>query len=460
MLSRYLCVCVSLLMLSATVGHAAQRNVVLMVVDDQGLDAGCYGNDVIQTPHLDALAAEGTRFDYAFCTTASCSASRSVLLSGLHNHANGQFGHMHGYNNFHTQDFVQSLPRLLTEAGYRTCSIGKYHVQPEKVYHFENYANEGIMGARSSVRMAENARAFIEQDDDRPFFLYFCTSDPHRSRVGFANDRTYPNVEEVEYDPDSIPVPHFLPDRPEVRRELAEYYQATTRADQGLGSLVKVLHETGHWDDTLVIYLSDNGIPFPGAKTNLYDPGMRLPLVIRSPDARRRGIASQAMVSFVDITPTVLDFAGASGPDYKLHGRSIMPVVDKPKPGNWDEVYASHTFHEITMYYPMRVIRTRKYKCILNLAHPLSFPFASDLYASDSWQVVLREGLDMYGSRRVEDYLHRPQYELYDLVDDPHEVHNLAEDSDHAEILTELQDKLRQWQQATKDPWIVKYRYE
>lgn len=460
LLFRYVFLAVALLALTNSQGLAEQRNVVLMVVDDQGLDAGCYGNEVIQTPHLDALAAAGTRFDNAFCTTASCSASRSVLLSGLHNHANGQYGHMHGYNNFHTQTSVQSLPRLLAKDGYRTCSIGKYHVQPEEVYHFEHYANDGIMGARSSVRMAENARAFIEQDDERPFFLYFCTSDPHRSRVGFANDRTYPNVDEIEYDPATIPVPHFLPDLPETRRELAEYYQATTRADQGLGQLVKVLKETGHWDDTLVIYLSDNGIPFPGAKTNLYDPGMRLPLVIRSPDAGQKGIASQAMVSFVDITPTVLDYAQADGSKYQLHGKSVLPVIEESNPVGWDHVFGSHTFHEITMYYPMRVIRTKKYKCILNLAHPLSFPFASDLYASDTWQAVLREGLDSYGSRSVEAYLHRPRYELYDLERDPHEVNNLAADSDHQQILADLQAQLERWQKQTKDPWIVKYSYE
>ena len=108
----------------------------------------------------------------------------------------------------------------------------------------------------------------------------------------------------------------------------------------------------------------------------------------------------------------------------------------------------------------MRVIRTKKYKCILNLAHPLSFPFASDLYASDTWQAVLREGLDSYGSRSVEAYLHRPRYELYDLESDPHEVNNLAADSDHQEILADLQAQLEQWQKQTKDPWIVKYSYE
>ena len=445
---------------SHLVQAGTKRNVVLIVVDDQGLEAGCYGNRVIRTPHLDALAAEGTRFEYAFCTTASCSASRSVILSGLQNHTNGQFGHMHGYNNFHTARFVQSLPVLLTRAGYRTCSIGKFHVQPEETYHFETYANNGIMGARHTVRMAENARRFMEQEDERPFFLYFCTSDPHRGRRGFANERNYVGIEKVSYDPGDIPVPHFLPDAPEVRRELAEYYQAVSRLDQGLGRLMRVLRETGHLDDTLVIYLSDNGIPFPGAKTNLYEPGVRLPLVVRSPDQSPRGVVSKALVSWADITPTILDYAGVKTPEYELDGRSFLPILDEADPQGWDEIYGSHTFHEITMYYPMRMIRTRRYKYILNLAHPLPFPFASDLHASATWQGVLQRDAEMVGSRTVEAYIHRPRHELYDLESDPHEVINLADKPDHADTLERLQERLRAWQERTKDPWVVKYRYE
>ena len=436
------------------------RNVVLIVVDDQGYEAGCYGNTVIQTPHLDRLAAEGTRFQYAFCTTSSCSASRSVILTGLQNHANGQYGHMHGYNNFHTRDFVQSLPVLLARAGYRTCSIGKFHVQPERIYHFETYANQGIMGGRYGLRMAENARRFIEQDDPRPFFLYFCTSDPHRSRDGFANNLKYPGMKPVVYDPAKIPVPHFLPDEPEVRAELAEYYQAVSRLDEGLGHLLRVIDETGHRDDTLVIYLSDNGIPFPGAKTTLYEPGMRLPLVIRSPEQKRRGVVSRAMVTWADITPTILDYCGAAGPKYALHGRSILPVLEQDDPEGWDEIYASHTFHEITMYYPMRVVRTRRFKLILNLAHPLPFPFASDLYRSKTWQGLLRREAKMFGSRTVAAYVHRPRYELYDLESDPHEVRNLANDARYAEVFDDLKRRLRAWQERTQDPWTVKYRYE
>ena len=166
---------VLVILLISAVPVVAAPHVVLMVVDDQGLDAGCYGNPVVQTPHLDALAADGTRFDYAFCTTASYSASRSMILTGLINHANGQYGHKHGYNKFHThrslpadsgmQVPLRSLPILLSQAGYLTCSIGKYHVQSEQLYRFDVYANQHLIdGFRSTVQMVANAEEFIRAD--------------------------------------------------------------------------------------------------------------------------------------------------------------------------------------------------------------------------------------------------------------------------------------------------------
>lgn len=455
------CLALLVFLVAAMSEAAPPRNVVLIVADDQGLDAGCYGNPVVKTPNIDRLAAEGTRFTHAFCTTSSCSASRSVILTGLQNHANGQFGHQHMPANFHTFAKVRGLPVLLRDAGYRSASVGKFHIQPESVYHFDEYLNKGIPGgSRNSVAMAENCRDFLESDDPRPFFLYFCPTDPHRARQGFANDRKYPGVEDVTYDPEAVIVPPFLPDNAEVRRELAGYYQAVSRFDQGLGRLLKILDDTGHRDDTLVLYLSDNGIPFPGAKTNLYDSGMRLPLIVRSPDQKTRGRTTDAMVTWADIVPTVLAFAGAQPPEYPLHGRSFLGVLDQEYPEGWDEIYGSHTFHEITMYYPMRVIRTRQYKLLFNIAHPLPFPFASDLYGSTTWQGVLRRGDTTYGKRAVEDYVHRPRFELYDLKADPDEIHNLADDPAHQKTLAELQARLKDFQKRTNDPWITKYEYE
>lgn len=439
---------------------AADKNVVVIVADDLGFELGCYGDSAARTPHIDRLAAEGTRFANAFCTTASCSASRSVILTGLHNHANGQFGHAHAEHHFSTRSELKTLPGLLSAAGYRTCSIGKVHVEPESIYHFDEYANQGTQGSRNTVRMAENARQFIDQQDDRPFFLYFCPTDPHRARQGFANEATYDGVERETFDPAELEVPHFLPDQPEVRAELAEYYESVSRVDQGVGRLIQILHDTGHWDDTLILFLSDNGIAFPGAKTNLYEPGMHLPLIVHSPDQSTRGIVTQAMVSWTDLTPTILAYCGAAGPKYPLHGRSFLPVLDVEAPAGWDEVFGSHTFHEVTMYYPMRVIRTDRYKCILNLAHGLSFPFASDLFDSDTWQGVVRRADTHYGDRTVAAYLQRPRLELYNLETDPNELVNLADRPDHAEVLAELTGRLRDWQTKTHDPWVIKYRHE
>ena len=255
-------------------------------------------------------------------------------------------------------------------------------------------------------------------------------------------------------------MPPYLPDTPECRAELARYYMSVERADKGLLRLTQVLKETGRWDDTLILYVSDNGIAFPGAKTNLYEPGMRLPCVVRDPFQKKRGVVCDAMVSWADLTPTILDFAGATPEKYAFHGRSFRADLDREHPPGWDEVYASHTFHEITMYYPMRVVRGRRYKLLWNIAHGLSYPFASDLWASETWQGLLRRGDKTYGNRSVEAYLHRPEFELYDLQDDPHEVRNLASDPDRQPLLKEMQAKLRDFQKRTKDPWIVKWDHE
>jgi N-sulfoglucosamine sulfohydrolase len=478
---------------------AAERNIILFVTDDMGPDAGCYGNSVIKTPHIDALAKDGIRMTNAFCTTASCSASRSVILTGMYNHANAQYGHEHSYHHFRTAGNVKSLPVRLTEAGYRTARIGKLHVGPEEVYKF----GQALPGnARSPVEMTENCRELIEAKSDQPFFLYFCTADPHRSGGGGAKEgekgekerradpfgnraQGYPGITEVKCDPKEVIVPPFLPDTKACREELSEYYQSVSRIDQGLGRLVRILKESGHYDDTLFIFTSDHGIAFPGAKTNLYEPGMKVPMVLRGfqvPGSKfkvEEGGVCEAMVCHADLTPTILDFAGAlekepeakpaatktkgakPPPAAQIQGKSFLPALRDPGAKGFDEVYASHTFHEITMYYPMKVVRTRTHKLIWNIAHPLPFPFASDLWEASTWQDVYRHGPETtYGRRTVKAYIHRPQFELYDLAADPDEVKNLAADPAQAKLLDELKAKIKAFQKRTNDPWILKWDYE
>jgi N-sulfoglucosamine sulfohydrolase len=452
-----------LLACAAGTVHAAdapRRNVVLLIADDLGLDLACYGNKKIKMPNLDALAGRGTRFSHAFAAVSSCSPSRASLYTGMHTHTSGQFGLAHGDHNVRSFPHVKSLPRVLNDAGYHTGIVGKVHVMPKEVYPFTFTASdEATFGNRDVGVIATKVGEFLAGSKDRPFCLVVGFGDPHRVPTGFANDRRYPRIPETKYDPKDVIVPYHLPDRPEVREELADFYQSASRMDHGVGLVLNELKKAGHVDDTLILFVSDNGIPFPGAKTTLYDAGIHLPLLVVAPAQKRRGLTCTALASWVDITPTIYDWAGVK-PPADVAGRSLLPVLEEENPKGWDMVFASHQFHEITMYYPMRMVRTRKHKYLLNIAYKLDYPFAADLYASKSWQGILKRGDRTLGQRDLESFIHRPKEELYDLEADPNELKNVAGDPKYAEVLAELRSKMQEWQKQTKDRWLTKYRYE
>ena len=484
---------------------AAERNVIFVIADDESPTLGCYGDAVAVTPNIDALAKDGTVFRNAFATTASCSASRSVIMSGLHNHRNGQYGHQHSYHKFSSYYNVVSLalPRVMANAGYRTAICGKYHVAPEQVYHYENYLKGN---GRNAVEMADNCRDFIIQASDKPFFLYFGTADPHRGGGkdqtssqelkpdlfgNKPNDGSHKGVSEVFYKPEDVPIPHFLPDTVETREELAQYYQSCSRVDQGVGRLVEILKEAGLYDHTLIVFTSDHGMAFAGGKTTVYEGGLRVPFVVRNPYETKRGVVSSALISHIDVTPSLLNFAGGldartNGPrdwidpnDFwkdhpevmkenrgggafrSYHGKSWIPILGAPDASHWETIFASHTFHEIQMYYPMRVVRDRKYKLIWNIAHQLPYPFASDLWDASSWQAQYRKSLDApYGQKTVGDYINRARFELYDIEQDPHETTNLALKREFNDVLVQYQEKMKAMQKTLQDPWIMKWEYE
>lgn len=444
-------------------------NIILIVADDHGRESlGCYGNPVVQTPNLDRLAREGTRFTNSFCTTASCAASRATILTGLHNHATGTYGHTHSIHHFSCFDSVRTLPALLNEKGYRTGRAGKQHYAPVSIFPFQWNAPAPDR-PRHDVAMAESCREFI--CGASPFFLYWCSFNPHRAGVveahplkpnGFGNPaRDFPGDTEQRYAEDKVIVPPFLPDTPEVRAELAQYTQSISRLDRGIGRLIDVLQEEGKLENTVMIYISDNGAAFPAAKTTLYEPGMRLPCIVRHPDQGRQGTVCDGLITWTDITPTVLDLAGALDEPDRFHGRSFAGILEQESPKGWrEEIFASHTFHEITNYYPMRVVRTPRYKFIWNIAWKLDYSFASDLWAAASWQGARRDGLETFGARTVDAYIHRPRFELYDLQSDPNEIANLAEDPSYADMVEGFVAKLKRFQQDTKDPWLHKWTYE
>src|SRR4029079_7781558 len=204
----------AVLLFAAFPAVAGPKNVVLLIADDLGMQVGCYGDPAAKTPNIDALAKAGTRFTNGFASVSSCSPSRGTILTGLPTHACGQYGLAHATHNFSSFRNVKGLPALLAPAGYRSGVIAKLHVQPKETYPFDV---ELPGNGRNPVQIAAQAKKFIADCGDKPFFLLVGFTDPHRAARGFANDGKYPpDVPSQKFDPKTLPVPYFLPDQPEV----------------------------------------------------------------------------------------------------------------------------------------------------------------------------------------------------------------------------------------------------
>jgi N-sulfoglucosamine sulfohydrolase len=433
------------------------RNILLIIADDQGYDLSSCGGTV-KTPVLDSLAAQGTLFTQGYATVSSCSSSRATLYTGLYSHTNGMYGLAHDVHNFSLLDDIKTLPWMLQQSGYRTALVGKKHVKPDALLPYDAWLAPEQPGIRDVARMAHLAGQWIRAQGDQPFFMTVGYSDPHRDATNFGNSRTWPEVERVIYSPSEVLVPPHLPDLPGVRQDLAQYYESVSRLDGGVGILLRELRNAGHESDTLVIYLSDNGRPFPGAKDNLYEPGLHMPLILRSPERGKQGVRNGALVSWIDVPSTILDWARVSPPrDYRyapLPGRSLLPILEQTDSPGFDRIFATHSFHEINQYYPMRSIRTRRYSYFLNLEPSLAVPVASDVQLSPSWKAITGTPGAKLGKRTLEAFTHRPSEELYDLTADPDEVVNLAAEPAHATVLSDLRQQIHDWRATTHDPWL------
>ena len=423
-----------------------------------------------------------------------------------------------------------TMAEALKTSGYVSASMGKWHLGADPTtqgfdvniagkewgspsgggyhspYRYPNLVQKE-KGEYLTDRLTTEATKFIEAQKEKPFFLYFATSDPHRGGgrdensalelkpdlFGNKHNRgSHQGVKEVFFESEDMQIPAFLPDTAETRSELAQYYQSCARIDQGLARLVEILKEAVLFDKTLILFTSDHGMAFSGGKTTVYEPGLRVPFVVRDPYSKVRGVRTQSIVNHTDITPSLLDFAGEldhvkqrpkhwvapeeywkdkpyaknenHGPRKGIetyHGRSWIPILSDTDSTIHDAHFASHTFHEIQMYYPMRAIRDHDWKLIWNIAHPLPYPFASDLWAASSWQSQYRRSLDApYGTKTVKEYIHRPRFELYHILEDPEETVNLADDPKQAAVLLRYKEKLKAMQRQFADPWITKWDYE
>ena len=434
---------------SAETGSAPPPNILLITTDDQGQQAGCYGDRLAMTPNLDKLAKEGVLFTSAYVTQASCSSSRSSILTGLYPHQNGHIGLAGHHPEYALKPGIPTLPAFLKEAGYYNGIIGKQHVNPgpnEIPFDFEwaRYGNPVV--TRDVRRVADKAKEFLQGAGGRPFFLYVNYFDPHRPFDATANQCK--GLPEHPYGPDDVvPFAYLGLDGEPVRKEVAAYYNCVRRMDTGLGMLFDELRSAGQLENTVIIFLGDHGVPFIRAKTTCYEAGEEVPFIVKWPGAGQPGLRCSDFISSVDIMPTILDAAGVHCP--KVAGHSLRDVVQGRTPPDWRKLlFAEYTSHAETHFYPRRSVRDGHFKLIHNLDYTHPNPIT---------QIGLTDPKFLTHSKMKRSYetnAHPPEWELYDLKKDPHETVNQADNPEYAERLKKLQDALMDWRVETDDPLL------
>ncbi len=427
-------------------------NIVVYLSDDHGWEhLGCYGNKHIQTPHLDSLAEEGIRFTYAFTVTPTCAPSRSTLYTGLYPARHGAMG-----NHTECRASLKTLPSMLRDLGYRVAIAGKTHVKPEALFNFE------YIGGFRPKRVEHNRKYRQEGLDTEPVerFLSSHRREKRHQPICLILGDSSPHVTwepNKIYNPDALPLPPYIADTPVARRALANYYQDITTMDTRLGEVDKMLKAYGYFDNTLFIYTTDHGSEWPHCKWTLYDTGIRLPFLAKWYSEIPANTVSDALVSHVDVLPTLVDIAGGAPPE-GLDGRSFKNVLLGKELTFRDKIYGTHTRDGNMNVFPQRCVRDRRYKYILNLMpeNRWSTHFTEVIGIPDShaevWKSWIRKAeSDPQVAQLVYLMQHHPVEELYDVTRDPYEFNNLAFNLDMRPTLEKMRSDVRKWMHSQND---------
>ena len=434
--------------------NANRPNILLIVGEDHGCELSCYGDPVIKTPNIDALASQGVLFENGYVTQSVCSPSRSTIFTGLYPHQNGQLGlATHQYGWFKKWPTTYSL---LKKAGYRTGLIGKTHVIPAEAvesfvdFRFKKSAN---FAKRKVAEYAVKAGEFF-RDGDQPFFMTVNYPDAHWPLQGQVDD-----LPEVQVDLKRVKVmPYVGGETPRMLAVARNYYDCMLRLDACVGQLLKELDDSGKANNTLVVFIGDHGAQMARGKVTVYEGGMRVPYVVRWPGVAKANHRSKALVSTIDLLPTFMNAAGSPTPK-GLPGKSIRPVLN----GNEDKAFrkylacerncdaARHTF-------PQRTIRDARYKLIHSPVRDREDPAARyyRTHGHAHWSGCLTDkelvGATEQTKAGYARWLKPPEFQLYDLKTDPYEWTDLSNNPKHADAKHRLQTALKKWQANTCDP--------
>lgn len=444
-------------------------NILFITADDLAYNSvgvfGCRVKDI--TPNIDRLAAEGIRFTHAHINSAVCQPCRQSMLTGLYPHNNGAEGFEPIDEN------ITTLPELLKKAGYINGILGKevHHQPTEKFFwDFIPYRTEKDSiwrsgNSRNPALFYEFAKRFfkIAKSENKPFFFQANSHDPHRPFAGSALDSAswggnIPPITRI-YNTKDIEMLGYLPDIPDVRKEVTQYYNSVYRCDQNLGAVLKALKESGLENNTLVIFLSDHGASFPFSKAQCYFNSTKTPLIIRWPGITDPGSTNiDHLISGTDLMPTILEAAGVPVPK-GLDGTSFVPLLlNKEYTGR---SYLLTSFYQIfeKKRFPMRCLQNKEFGYIYNFWSDGSTAMTGDATGGLTWKAMLKAaGTDPVIAGRVELYKHRVREEFYDLKNDPNGLKNLIDDPAFADKIKEFREMMPIEMKKCNDPAFEAYK--
>ncbi len=435
--------------------NGSKPNVLLFLADDLSWhDLGPYGGKGTRTPHLDQLAKEGMTFEYAFNSAPMCAPTRMSLYSGIHPVRNG------GYpNHGRAYDWVKSLPDFLGDLGYRVAQLGKSHEAPWTSFNFEWLGGRHHDGGQGIDLDLSKVDQFIEDSKDRPWCLVVTSNQSHTP---------WNRGDASKYSPEDIWIPPYLVDTPETREWMVHYYAEIEYMDDQLGHCLEALDESGEADETIVIYLSEQGSELPFCKWTCNEMGLRSAAVFRWPSKIKADTRNETLLQYVDVVPTVVAAAGADPKNvFDFDGKNMLPELLGTGEVESSYVYGVQTSvktpHGAVMGpldvpgpkvgpYGTRSIRDKRYRLIWNLHHEETYfnRIVERGPAFKSWLKLTGKG-DTFAASRVEAFRKRPEFELYDYESDPWELRNLAGKSEYAEIQERLFAELQAWMRQQGD---------
>lgn len=454
------------LILTATLA-AAKPNVLLILADDMSPHLSMLGTPGIETPNIDALAKAGIYFEHAFSASASCSPSRTAILTGMWPHSNGNWRNVHSPAlNAPDADFtpqakirdkvgigssVATLPEILKKNGYYTSITQKLHLSPAWRYPYDGrHPVQSTPGRFKTV-----IKKFIDDSGERPFFIQANVAAPHRpyrSHLAKNRGQKLPDAATIE-------IPPFLPDVPGVRRDMQEYFACVEIADACVGSILKALEEKGVLGETLIVFTSDQGMPIHHAKASGYPGGTRIPMSITGPDIQGKRL-SKMPVSQIDLAPTILDFIGIEIPD-TMQGISLLPITrDEETSLKRKYVFAEHNSHgpDQKEHYPQRVVTDGTWYYVRNLNPKKPQRLPDDLRGVAVWgnhayaDIIAAKDENPFQAWFLTRFSQpRPAEHLYQIDIDPWGVNDLASHPATLAKLLELRVAMDQWRTTTND---------